>query len=627
MKKCIFNILFLFVCIHSNAQTSLPLDIPLNDLLLQNAHSIKNHEESIFEIKSADKATLKVHKIITVLDESAKSELYFYAATDKFISLESVSIILSDLKGNKLRQYTKKDLQSFIYGDGLVTDGKNYHLNIPTSFYPVQILSDYELKFTGLISYPMFQVQEYAQSVVNSSFQVIVPPDWVLRYKEMDIDLQPVITSSKNEKTFTWTVKNLPALRHEEGSVSIESSFPRILLAPSRFSLDGYKGDLSSWEKFGEWYGTLSKTAMDLSPERKLFFQSLVSTAKNDREKAALVYKYLQQNFRYVSIQLGIGGFKPFNASFTDNKKYGDCKALSNYTQACLDAVSVKSYQALINASYNKKAVDPSFPINMFNHVILCVPLENDSIWLECTSNTNDFGVLGSFTENRNALLIRETGGVLVPTPKSKSTSNIFNAFSMIVLNEDGSGHAKVKITTEGEYNHPGVLTDKPDEQKRYFVNEIDFNEPDDIVLLQGKGGKNRVDAEMSYSKIVAFTAGNKMFLHPRIHNIWNGNLPASLNRKKDYYFHHPFIKNDSTVYQLPEGYMIDEIPKTIKFGFELGNYEVQYSYDKVANQLTTIARLELLYHIIPVKKYAETKTFFDAVMKEFNNKIIISKT
>ena len=209
---------------------------------------------------------------------------------------------------------------------------------------------------------------------------------------------------------------------------------------------------MSTWQDFGKWYGSLAKNANNLTEERKQFFQTLVKDATNDREKIKIIYNYLQSNCRYVLIALGIGGFKPFEADFVDKKKYGDCKALSNYTQACLSAIGIKSYQALINASYNKEPVDPAFPHNGFNHVIICVPLQKDSIWLECTSNTIEFGVLGNFTENRNALLITEDGGKLVATPRSKASDNTFSSYSIIDLAADGSGIVSVTLNTSGEY-------------------------------------------------------------------------------------------------------------------------------------------------------------------------------
>jgi hypothetical protein len=75
-----------------------------------------------------------------------------------------------------------------------------------------------------------------------------------------------------------------------------------------------------------------------------------------------------------------------------------------------------------------RNQVDPDFPENGFNHVILCVPDQKDSVWLECTSSSNEFNELGTFTENRYALLITDEGGALVPTPKSYSSSNTLSS-------------------------------------------------------------------------------------------------------------------------------------------------------------------------------------------------------
>ena len=138
--------------------------------------------------------------------------------------------------------------------------------------------------------------------------------------------------------------------------------------------MDGNKGDLATWKDLGIWYSNLCKGSVNLSELTKSLLKEMVKDAKSDREKIKIIYNYLQSNFRYVDISLGIGGYKPFDANFVDTKKYGDCKALSNYMHACLDAVGIVSYPALINAEYNKEPVDPGFPHNSFNHVILCVP-------------------------------------------------------------------------------------------------------------------------------------------------------------------------------------------------------------------------------------------------------------
>src|SRR6185436_1398426 len=158
-----------------------------------------------------------------------------------------------------------------------------------------------------------------------------------------------------------------PAVEYEEGAS--DNKYPQIVLAPNKFSYYGYEGDLTSWKSFGIWLNTLYNGQDVLPADRQQFFKELVKDAQNDREKARLIYDYLQKNFRYVSIQLGIGGFRPFSADFTEKKKYGDCKALSNVMQAMLATVGIKAYSAIINAGNNALAMDPDFPAQLSNHV------------------------------------------------------------------------------------------------------------------------------------------------------------------------------------------------------------------------------------------------------------------
>src|SRR3569833_4684152 len=85
---------------------------------------------------------------------------------------------------------------------------------------------------------------------------------------------------------------------------------------------------MSSWKRFGDWIYTLNSD-ITLSPARTGEIRKMTDSIKNDKDKARFLYNYLQQSMRYVGIQMGIGGYKPFAASFVDDKKYGDCFAFS----------------------------------------------------------------------------------------------------------------------------------------------------------------------------------------------------------------------------------------------------------------------------------------------------------
>ncbi|RTL59203.1 MAG: DUF3857 domain-containing protein [Sphingobacteriales bacterium] len=458
MKKNFFIIFFAAV-VHSLAAQDIPgLLQNLNDTaLIKNANILMQEETIQLEISEIDRSSYKVHQIFTVLNEQGKDALDFVQYTSKQVNLEDAEIKVYDANGKQKDKFKKKDMITRATGDGLIEDGYIIYYRIAASKYPVTVELNYEIKFKRTDFLPAYDIMFSHEAVVKSSFTVKVLKSLDIRYKEKNIKLTPLVTEDGAYKIYQWSASNLKPLEYEEGSVQIRSRYPSIHLAPNKFSYYGNPGELTSWKKFGEWIANLYKDLDELPADRKAFFMDLVKDVKTDTDKAKIIYNYLQKNFRYVSIQLGIGGLKPFAASFTDQKKYGDCKGLSNYMKAALKAVGVKSYVALINAEYDSEPVDADFPCNEFDHVILCIPQTKDSIWLECTSNTADFNVLGSFTENKNALLITEDGGKLVPTPVSKSSANQLNALSIIKIETDGTGAAEISFKLSGSYKQAAV--------------------------------------------------------------------------------------------------------------------------------------------------------------------------
>jgi hypothetical protein len=366
-----------------------------------------------------------------------------------------------------------------------------------------------------------------------------------------------------------------------------------------------------------------------LPSDRQQFFQQLVKDATSDEEKIRRIYHYLQSNFRYVSIQLGIGGLKPFPATFTDQKKYGDCKALSNYMKAALKAVGIKSYVAIINAEHNSIPVDPNFPANDFNHVILCVPQTKDSIWLECTSSTAEFGKLGTFTENRNALLITEEGGVLVPTPKSHASENTLTTHTIVTMDDDLSGVAEVSFFPTGAFNEmiTDVLKNSKDDQKEFIVFYMGYKQPDDFVFEKAEAAEHRAKLRMGIRKLPEFTAGDKYFFSARINKYSPGKLPSAENRKMDFYFYYPFEERDTTVLKLPHNFKPDVLPNEKTLTTAYTYYQSKSWFNEKENALYTSTTLVLKNHKVPAADYASVKDFFDEVTKDEAQRIVMKKT
>jgi len=599
------------------------------DSIKKNADVIVQFEKQVFTVEDIDRASLSVHKIYTVTNEDGKRELSFFVATSKFISLDDAELKVYDAMGHQVSKHKKKEMMTHAIGEGLVDDGYVTYYTVNATNFPITVEVDYTVKFKGTLMYPNYQILEPHTGVMQSSFTAKVSPDLDLRYKPKNIKLTPTIKDEDKLRSYVWEVKNLSPIEYEESTVSYENRYPSILLAPNKFKMDDYNGDMTSWKSFGLWYGSL-KRGIDVLPEdKKIFFRDMVSNAKTDKDKIRIIYEYLQKNFRYVSIQLGIGGFKPFPAAFTESKKYGDCKGLSNFMQAALDGVGIKSYQALINRQPNGLPVDTDFPHNAFNHVILFVPLTKDTVWLECTSNTLDFGALDISTENKNALVITENGGVLIPTPASNAHSNIFSAYSKIKLYEDGSGIMETTFHNAGEYREmiEDILKQKQDEQKESLVIDLSFKQPDEFEITKKDDASDHAALlKMSIEKVPEFTAGSKIFLAQRLYKIWGRKLPKSENRRLDFYFSFPLEKIDTTVYILPQGYTVDVLPPAKELKTDFTSFSSKSWYDEGQKSVYTSVQIVVKQHVIPANRYAEVKKFFDDILLNDGQKVVVKK-
>src|SRR5690625_198168 len=97
----------------------------------------------------------------------------------------------------------------------------------------------------------------------------------------------------------------------------------------------------------------------------------MVANEKTNEAKTRKIYQYIQDKVRNVSVQIGIGGWKPMPAMEVDKLSYGDCKALTNYTKVLLDALGIPSYYTVLYADSNTIDIHEDFVSFQGNHVIL----------------------------------------------------------------------------------------------------------------------------------------------------------------------------------------------------------------------------------------------------------------
>ncbi|WP_018616172.1 DUF3857 domain-containing protein [Segetibacter koreensis] len=631
--KIIGTYFFIHIISFAFAQEPVFLKYAVNNIaedLKKDAKAVYRLDEAYLEVLSPSKYILKVHQITTILSPEGAEHLQQSLWFDKFNRVVDIEATVLNSSGRETQKYKKKDFSIQSYNDGisLATDDKIMHLSLSAPEYPCTIDVTYTIDVSGYIDLPNWYMNNSTSSVEQFRYIVKVPADLGIRYRSLNMNLSPVIEDNGNAKVYTWETKNIAVNTIDAGGYEGGRYLPQIEVSPNVFEYDGHKGEFKNWSDFGKWCYGLYEEKDPFSESRTAEIKRLVNSIADVRSKVTVLYDYLKKNMRYVSVQFGIGGYKPFPVRFVDEKKYGDCKALTNYMRNLLTVAGIKSYPALINAGYNKAPVAPEFPQNVFNHVILCVPDGRDSVWLECTSNNSEAGFLGSFTENKNALLLTENGGVIVSTPKSNYNKNVFTTINDIAINEEGGAEVKSTLETSGSFFEllDQVRQLEEGKQNELFVQYLNYKEPDEFHLAQHDefSEKHQLNLKLTYAKLFDFKAGNKFFFPKTINKLCDERLNAVNSRKIEYVFHFPYKKVDTTIFHLPADFKVESLPENKQLADEYISYKREVAFDETLNTLKIVSTLSLMKNVIAPEQYNKVCELFNEIEKEENTKLVL---
>lgn len=591
------------------------------------ANEIILDDSTVFEVYDMNKSVLSRKYKAIILNGAAQTRrisLYY----DDFREIKHALIEIKSLNGNVLETIRLKDMDDYSNKSfSLASDNRRKYYRAGRGNYPYVIEVSYAIEYKGSLHYPRWVPQWEEQAVVNASLTVLSYSPNSFRYKELNTSGHKL-----NELgSVKWKVENLAPFMYESYSHSISDYAPVVYTAPNPFQMNNQVGDMSSWESFGKWIKGLNQSQGDLSTEGLDDLRKLVDQAPNKEEKVRIVYDYLQNNTRYVSVQLGIGGWQPFSASYVQEKKYGDCKALSFYTKSLLNEFGIESFYTLIGAGAYNSRVDKDFPASNFNHAILTVPNDQDTIWLECTSQTNPFGYLGTFTSDRYALLIDDEGGKIIKTKSYSAEENKVVNKVEVKLAEDNS--ATVNLTKE--YIGLGIENDRfrrvvreSDEKKEewfydnsswkdFSIEQLTMSQPTDSIVP-----KAAYEATIQVNKY-GNKRGNRLLLKPFLQTESDLEQLKS-TRKTQFEFRYAFSQQDSVIINLDRNYRVEKAVSTISESNKFGEYKselIQLSSSK----LLFVRSLTINKGVYDVSEYEQLRSFVDMIKKQDNALLVLN--
>ncbi|MCM8816953.1 MAG: DUF3857 domain-containing protein [Candidatus Omnitrophica bacterium] len=452
-----------------------------------------------------------------------------------------------------------------------------------------------------------------------SKYRITVPENMRLYFFPFSVELKEKTKKGKFI-TYEYLKTNMPAIIPEEMMPPISELVPRVLVTT-----------IKDWDEIGRWFYNLSKDTTIPDSNIKATTSRIVQGAKTDEEKIKAIYHFICKNIRYIGLELGIHGFKPHDAKDVLKSGYGDCKDKAALMVAMLKCVGIKSYIALINT---ERQIEENIPFpGQFNHAIVAVQRENDFLILDPTSQVIPYPELPPSDQNKPVLIPTEDKTIMVKSYCAKPEENQKKRHIVASFDSSGNLEANVSVYINGIYaaslrNTFRYLSEE--ERKRELSRSLNRIIPNTTLKQFIIENIDSLDQPINQrytfgSKKYATILQKKMLFNPALLEKIEGTELTSLE-KRNFPIRLPFKRSniDLIVFHLPENYVVDAHPESVKIETKFGKYSTSFIVDD--NKL--IYERTLFFDILEIspEDYQEFKKFYEQIAHNDSLPVILKE-
>jgi len=253
----------------------------------------------------------------------------------------------------------------------------------------------------------------------RSRFIVDVPTSLTPRIQERNIHFARLVTTKHHRRVYVWATSDVPRTTPEPFAPDSNLLYPQISVAAP-----------ISWQGIASWYAGLSRRRYRLTPALIYQLSTIVSESATLDDSLEAVYRWVAQDFRYVSLSLGIGGYLPRMPMSVWETRYGDCKDKATLFIALLRQLGVAAYPVLLSSTGGINRTLPS--VGQLDHMIAAIVRRdavpgavNRFLFVDLTSDLTPFGSLPPPEQGEFALVVYPDGsGEEVTLPADPVTVN-----------------------------------------------------------------------------------------------------------------------------------------------------------------------------------------------------------
>jgi hypothetical protein len=529
-------------------------------------------------------------------------------------------------------------------GGELVSDTKYKVLRIPAADVGNIVGYEYETEEQPLFLQDIWDFQE-TDPVHESHYSLELPPGW--EFKASWLNHPEVSPTQAGNNSWQWKVSDVSALRHETFMPPFRGVAGQMILSFFATGGPNLKAN-ADWNAMGKWYFNLVGERVDASAEIKQQVATLTASQSTQLQKMQAIAKFVQDDIRYVAIELGIGGMQPHPAPDVFSHRYGDCKDKATLVRSMLHEIGVESYHVVINDV--RGSVTSDMPAhNGFNHVITAIKLPDGLtdpslvatllhpklgklLFFDPTNELIPFGQLPGYLQANYGLLVTPDGGELIQLPQQPSAMNSIQRTAQLTLDPTGTLKGDVKEVRLGE------RASSERWRLRTITKDTDRIKPIEDLLASSLGSFrltrasfiNRQQTDQPFGFNYSFespnyakTAGNLILVRPRvIGSKGSGFLETKESRRFPIEFEEPTRDTDSFEITIPPGYVVDDLPPQVDADYGFASY---HSKTVVKGNVVDYTRtFEVKELSVPVNKAEDLRKFYRIIAGDERNTVVL---
>lgn len=427
--------------------------------------------------------------------------------------------------------------------------------------------------------------------------------------------------------TYRWVAENMTGLTEEPYNSHIKDYATQI-----EFQLTGYRLNSGGYKPVASDYKTFNNRVWESYGYKELLTapntyvkditDGLIADKTEPMDKAIAIYEHVKNR---MAVE-GNSYFKTKNTKKAYNDGAGRVSDINLMLAVMLNHAGI-SAKPVILATRSLGRPHPVYPnSDRFNYVVLLTTIGDKNYFVDA-GNTNalPFGTLPSKCLNGQGWLVdpNNSGWVNLQSGAKNSTITLAN----LSLTEDGEISGKIDITYKS-YSALSVRSSKsgPDDealQDRLSTALTDW-EVSDAKWSEKKNIYKPL--KLSFNLTQELEDPDMIYLSPSVYGLEKENPFKSETRKLPIDF--PFAQGRRYIFYftLPEGYIVDELPKPIRISLPNKGGSFTYNVSQLGNKITLINNLKLNQTFFSLEEYESLRKFYEMVIAKNAEQIVIKK-